>query len=116
MTKLEKIIGLVIAGIVVGLLFSIAGQGGGKQMGGIYETNLKYFSGGIDVTDSGDIKVDGRIVIDSTADGIQIGASSDAGCIILGDSAGGASPVYITATGATITASTTKPSACSTAR
>ena len=43
---------------------------------------------------------------------VQIGAASKAGCIILGDSADGASVVYITATGSTITASTTKPAAC----
>lgn len=47
---------------------------------------------------------------------IQVGAASKAGCLIIGDSSNGASPVYITATGATITASTTKPVACSTAQ
>ncbi len=45
---------------------------------------------------------------------VQVGAASKSGCLILGDSANGASPVYITATGATITASTTKPLACQT--
>ena len=47
---------------------------------------------------------------------VQIGAASKSGCLIVGDSANGASPVYITATGATITASTTKPAACQTAQ
>lgn len=107
MTKLEKTIGLVIAGIVVGLLFTVMGQGG-QEVGGVYSNTVKDFSEGI--------SVDGRLVIDGTADGLQIGAASDSGCIILGDSSDGASVVYITASGATITASTTKPSACSTAK
>lgn len=46
---------------------------------------------------------------------IQVGAASKAGCIILGDANSGANPVYITATGTTIMATTTKPSACQTA-
>lgn len=46
---------------------------------------------------------------------VQVGAASKSGCLILGDSANGASVVYITATGSTITASTTKPAACQTA-
>jgi len=45
---------------------------------------------------------------------VQVGAASKSGCLIIGDSANGASPVYITATGATITATTTKPAACQT--
>jgi len=45
---------------------------------------------------------------------VQVGAAAKAGCLILGDSANGASPVYIIASGATITASTTKPAACQT--
>jgi hypothetical protein len=45
---------------------------------------------------------------------VQVGAASKAGCLILGDSANGASPVYIIASGATVTASTTKPAACQT--
>lgn len=144
MTKLEKIILFVTAGIVVGLLFVVFTDKG-NSVGGIYETNLKYFSGGIDVTNSGDIKVDGTTVIDASGnvDGaitttsfttsvfastdatnlfnsgsasttVQIGAASKAGCLILGDQADGASPVYIIATGSTITASTTKPAACQT--
>lgn len=47
---------------------------------------------------------------------IQVGAASKAGCLILGDSADGASVVYIIASGNTVTASTTKPAACQTAR
>jgi len=46
----------------------------------------------------------------------QIGKANKAGCLILGDSAGGGSVVYIIASGATITASTTKPAACNTAK
>lgn len=45
---------------------------------------------------------------------VQVGAASKSGCLILGDSANGASVVYITATGSTVTASTTKPAACQT--
>lgn len=56
-----------------------------------------------------------RVTVGSTATStIQVGAASKSGCLILGDSANGASPVYITATGATLTASTTKPGACQT--
>jgi len=45
---------------------------------------------------------------------VQVGAASKAGCLILGDSGNSASPVYIIASGATLTASTTKPAACQT--
>ena len=47
---------------------------------------------------------------------IQVGGASLAGCVIVGDSSDGASPVYITASGSTVTASTTKPAACRTAQ
>lgn len=53
---------------------------------------------------------------DAATSTAQIGKANNAGCLILGDSSGGASPVYIISSGATITASTTKPAACQTAR
>jgi hypothetical protein len=53
---------------------------------------------------------------DAATSTAQIGKANNAGCIILGDSAGGASVVYIVASGGTITASTTKPAGCQTAR
>lgn len=65
------------------------------------------------------LKVDtsGNLVTSKAASStIQIGATLKAGCLILGDSANAAAPVYITASGATLTAATTtKPAACQTA-
>ena len=47
---------------------------------------------------------------------IQAGKASSGGCLILGDSSAGANVVYITASGATITATTTSvPTVCKTA-
>lgn len=57
----------------------------------------------------------GLWIQDTSNSTLQVGKASSAGCLILGDSSAGASPVYITATGSTITGSTTKPSACQTA-
>ena len=50
-------------------------------------------------------------VFTATHSTVKIGSATSTGCLELGDSAGSAI-VYITATGATITATTTKPAAC----
>jgi hypothetical protein len=54
--------------------------------------------------------------VSNTSSTVQIGNTSSGvgtGCLVLGDSGGATStPVYITATGATITATTTKPAIC----
>ena len=52
------------------------------------------------------------LVRQSASSTVYIGGASSAGCIALGDSANGANIVYITATGTTVTATTTKPAAC----
>lgn len=56
-------------------------------------------------------------VSDTASSTVKIGSTADgvgAGCLILGDSGSAtATPVYITATGATITATTTRPAICS---
>ena len=67
------------------------------------------FSGTLTVGDKGYISktANSTLQIGSTASGVGTG------CLILGDSGGATSiPVYITATGGTITATTTKPAIC----
>ena len=51
-------------------------------------------------------------VIDTASTTIAVGGNNKSGCIRIGDSANATNAVYIIASGATITASTTKPSAC----
>ncbi len=83
-----------------------------------------------DLTVTGDVSITatttftGDLVANSTWNAVgatatstlQVGKANKAGCLILGDSAGGANVVYITATGNTVTATTVKPVACNTAR
>ncbi len=55
------------------------------------------------------------VKIDAATSTLQIGSTADGvlpGCLVLGSTTATASPVYITATGATITATTTKPVYC----
>lgn len=59
----------------------------------------------------------GAVLISNSASStVQIGSTADGvgpGCLVLGDSASATStPVYITATGSTITGTTTKPAIC----
>ncbi len=65
---------------------------------------------------SGYIKTTGSLIKQSVSSTLKVGNDAsglDTGCLVLGDSAGATStPVYITATGATITATTTKPAIC----
>lgn len=77
------------------------------------------FSGA--TTISGAATFSSTVVIEKSASStLQIGNSGAGvgiGCILLGDSGGATStPVYITATGATITATTTRPANCATAQ
>ena len=76
-----------------------------------------------DITVTGDLTTTGTttfsgasaVAVDTTTSTIKIGKTGDGlapGCLVLGSSTATASPVYITATGATITASTTKPAIC----
>jgi hypothetical protein len=118
MNKTKIILGAVVAliiGIVIGAMFAPSNS----NLGSVRFTADKFVGGltagtsdQLSVDVSGNIVTTGRTTVTNT---VQSGKASVAGCLILGDSAAGASPVYITATGATITASTTKPTACSTA-
>jgi hypothetical protein len=68
------------------------------------------------LTQTGTSTMSQPVLISHTESRLQIGDTSDgvgSGCLILGDSGSAtATPVYITATGATITASTTAPAIC----
>ena len=65
---------------------------------------------------SGYIKTTGSLIEQSISSTLKVGNDAsglNTGCLVLGDSAGAtSSPVYITATGATISATTTKPAIC----
>lgn len=65
---------------------------------------------------SGYIKTTGSLIEQSVSSTLKVGNDAsglNTGCLVLGDSAGAtSSPVYITATGATISATTTKPAIC----
>lgn len=65
---------------------------------------------------SGYVKTTGSLIEQSVSSTLKIGNDAsglNTGCLVLGDSAGAtSSPVYITATGATISATTTKPAIC----
>ena len=72
---------------------------------------------GVDITGTyGYIKSTGGLVEQSVSSTFKVGNDSDGlntGCLVLGDSGGATStPVYITASGSTITASTTSPAIC----
>jgi hypothetical protein len=65
---------------------------------------------------SSTLNAEGLTTISGATSTLKIGNNASgiaAGCLVLGDSGGATStPVYITATGATITATTTKPATC----
>ena len=65
---------------------------------------------------SDDLSISGVATISESASStLYIGntsASDNSGCLVLGDSSATGTAVYITATGATITATTTQPAAC----
>ena len=71
----------------------------------------------VDLTTTGTTTLSGSsaVAIDSATSTLKIGKTGDGiapGCLVLGSSTATSSPVYITATGATITATTTKPAIC----
>jgi len=97
----------------------------GQWVYGILTSESATFSGSSTfsgaVSASGAVTFSGVPKVEATASStMQIGDSGagvGAGCILLGDSGGATStPVYITATGETITATTTKPDICATAQ
>lgn len=63
---------IIVAGIVGGLVvlllsvFLTAINGGNTNLSGVYEITEQQFGGGIDITESGKIKVDGTTVIDTS--------------------------------------------------
>lgn len=62
MTDILKTISISVAVVIVALLLTSNNNG----VGGTYEITKQYFSDGIDVTGTGDIKVDGSTVIDAS--------------------------------------------------
>lgn len=117
---------LSISAIVLSVIAIVLSFTGGLQFGASAGTDHYFaetFLSGL--TSSGATLISGPTLfsvtprIEKTASSsIQIGNSGSgvgAGCIILGDSGGTTStPVYITASGATITATTTRPAVCAT--
>lgn len=121
--------GAVIAGIIA--IIALFSGGGEATVGG---TTQSYFdaqqgfrvngttvidsSGNFDgaVTSGSDSTFAGTVSIQDTASSTLYvgdnGASDNAGCLVLGDSAATGTAVYITASGETVTASTTAPAAC----
>ncbi len=118
-----------VAGLIVGAgLILVIGGGNSPSFAGYttfsgINTTDGYQVDGITVIDgSGNLDVAGTLDVESllsisgVSSTLQIGNDADgigAGCIVLGDSGSAtATPVYITATGATITGTTTKPAIC----
>lgn len=68
---MSNAIKLLVAGIVGGLavllLTPVIGDSS-EKIGGVYENTRQYFSGGIDITGGGDIKIDGTTVVDAGGD------------------------------------------------
>lgn len=94
-------------------LFSVSGAGTFSSTLGV--TGAVTLSSTLGV--SGAATFSNAVNVDNTASStVQVGSTADGigtGCLVLGDSGGATStPVYITATGATITATTTKPAIC----
>jgi len=82
-------------------------------------TGVSTMTGGITsagtLTQSGAAVFSGNTsVVQSASSSIYVGGADNTGCIVLGDSSAPTSTnkVYITATGATISATTTKPQIC----
>ena len=109
----------VIAFVFVVLYFGRGGIFGASS--GPEHYNAEYFYNGL--TSSGTNTLSGATTITGTANVSQTTSSTlkigynasglEYGCLVLGDSEGATStPVYITATGGTITATTTKPAIC----
>lgn len=138
----KKLIGFVILALVVGFVVgsfskdSVFGAGNPNRFpNGYIDDGYGYYVNGVAVIDgsknitansitvtttstmSGAAVLSGSVKISSTASStLQIGSTTSGvgtGCLVLGDSSGAtSSPVYITATGTTISATTTKPAIC----
>ena len=92
-------------GIAVDGTERISGTGGASFTTGSFSSTLGV---------TGNTTLAGTLAVQQASSStVYIGATLKAGCIVLGDSENGADVVYITASGATITAATTtKPAAC----
>lgn len=120
----KNILTSIIASAIVAILVVVLVGGNNHQLGASTTTHLPSLglatlsvgSGcGDDYTACTGLTVDGNgtVVTNAAASStVQIGGSAKAGCLILGDSANSTSTVYVTVSGSTVTASTTKPSAC----
>ena len=116
----------VIGGLIV--LAIVNSAAGDKALGAQVQNDKFIFTGGIQtsgITNTGNVSTTGNSTVSGTltvngisqigntaSSTLKVGAASKSGCLVLGDSANGSSPVYIIASGSTITASTTKPVAC----
>ena len=142
MNKVEKIIGLVLlVGILTVGLLNLPGKNLGTYIDAGQVSRFTDVNITNDLVVDGDFSAEDLTVSDATTllgattisgattlsnagivkvtaatSTLQIGNTASgvaAGCLVLGDSGNAtATPVYITATGATITASTTKPAIC----
>ena len=94
-------------GITVDGTERISGTGGASFTTGAFSSTLAV---------TGASAFTGTVaVVDSASSTLTIGSAGDSansGCLVLGDSSVTGTKVYITATGETISATTTKPAAC----
>lgn len=77
MTKFLKIVGFVIAGIVIGLVFSAVSNNVSKSFGGVYAQSLQYFYEGISVGKSNQLTISNAGVIATTGT-VKIGTNGTA--------------------------------------
>lgn len=128
------IIGIIVVLSVVGFLAGrITAPVGTLPLGGMVHNTQETFDAGIAVQGtefisnaralsvttgvfSSTLQTGGKITLSSASSTLQIGDTTTGiapGCLILGDSGGATStPVYITVTGETVSATTTKPAIC----
>jgi hypothetical protein len=126
MNNLEKVILYVL--LVASVVLGIVGLANKNSLGAYIDSGqVSRFT---DVNVTNDLVVDGILTaVTNTVSGtltaltanitganststLRIGAIANKGCLELGDSASTTTLVYITATGSTVTATTTKPAAC----
>lgn len=124
-TKDKIIISLLVAVLVVGLYGLIGGSsavvGGGDRtytkLTKLWVSGATQLDGAVTATDAtftGVTKVQATASSTIIVGGVGTGGGYTMGCIKLGDSGNAtATPVYITATGSTITGTTTRPAGCS---
>jgi len=119
----KNILTSIIASAIVAFIV-VALVGGNHQLGATVTTNLPSLGvSNLSVGTGCDssyttctgltVDTNGTVVTNAAASStIQIGGASKAGCLIIGDSGNSASTTYVTVSGSTVTATTTKPAAC----